>query len=96
MGSLGRPGDLLVKVKIDATPEEIQEKGPQLIKAIAARLGVNLAALVDDELKKAEDVLTSHYGPIQGLVKGATAVYKEEMKTMLAEINEVLDKTAGD
>ncbi len=88
-----------MRVRLDGTPDELREKGPQLIKALAARLGVDLVSLLDaeDALEKAARPaeVTSHYRPIRDLVKVTTQVYGEEMATMLKEIDEVLDQAEG-
>ena len=87
-----------MKIRLDATPDELREKAPQLLKSLAARLGVDLESLLDtaDLLEKAERAkkpeTTSHYGPIRDLAKRSRAIYKEEMTAMLKEIDEVLDK----
>ncbi len=87
-----------MKVRLEGTPDELREKAPQLLKSLAARLGVDLESLLDpaDLLEKAEVTKrpepTSHYGPIKDLAKRSRAIYKEEMTAMLKEIDEVLDK----
>jgi DNA-binding Lrp family transcriptional regulator len=87
-----------MKIRLQGTPDELREKGPTLIKALAARLGVSIESLLDpvDLLEKAEATKkpepSSHYGAIRDLAKMSGAVYKEEMALMLKEINEVLDQ----
>jgi hypothetical protein len=85
-----------MRIQIDATPEELREKGPTLVKALASRLGVDLMSLLDGEdlLEKAEPPPTPHYGPIRDLAKQSAKVYNEEINLMLKEINEVLSKVA--
>lgn len=86
-----------MKVRLDATPEELREKGPQLLKSLAARLGIDIESLLDpaDLLEKAENTpkaeVQSHYGPIRDLAKRSSSIYREEMTTMLKEIAEILD-----
>lgn len=84
-----------MRVRLEGTAEELREKGPQLVKALAARLGVDLASLLDsDTLEKAKppEHVTSHYRPIRDLVQATTKVYEDEVKAMLEEINHVLDQ----
>lgn len=74
-----------MKIRIEGSPEELRAKGPELIKALAKKLGVDL-------LQKAEDEqVTSHYPAIQSLIDESTRIYQEEIDLMMVEISEVLE-----
>lgn len=83
-----------MKIRIEGTPEEIQAKGPQALKAVAARLGLALPS--EDSLEKGghKPVVVSHYGPIKGLIQRSTEIYEEEMTSMLEEIDAILEHAA--
>lgn len=85
-----------MKIKLEGTREEFREKGPELIKALASRLGVDLVSLLDTKevLEKAQqdsEQITSHYPVIRDLVRQSSQIYSEEIDTMLQEIDAVLD-----
>ena len=88
-----------MKFELQGTPDELLEKGPDLIKALAKKLHVDLTYLVDpDLLEKASQptpaLVTSHHAPLRGLIKQSTKIYQEEMAGMLAEIDAILSQAA--
>lgn len=80
-----------MKFRLQGTPEELKEKGPQLLKAVADQLGLDLDD--PDLLQKSEPNLPeSRYRPLRDLQHKAAEIYQEEMELMLKEIGKVLDQ----
>lgn len=88
-----------MKLKLEASPEELQTKGPELVKSLARKLGVDPLDLVhpDDLLQKAEKKSdpTLKYDALRDLHERERKVVKETYRSMVKEISKVLDAAGG-
>lgn len=82
-----------MKLKLEASPEELATKGPELVKSLARKLGVDPLDLVhpDDLLQKADGSdPTLKYDALQELHERERKVVKDTYRSMLKEISKVL------
>lgn len=73
-----------MKLKLEATDDEIATKGARLVKSLAHKLGVDL-----DTMEKSEPV-QHHHQPMRDLSERTRHWYKAEMDAMIREIEAVL------
>lgn len=76
-----------MKVRIEATQDELVNKRVQAVEQFADRLGVRL----EKAAKHLHDDPELEYPAMQSLHEKTTKVYKAMVKKMLAEINTVID-----
>lgn len=88
-----------MRLQLTATPEELEEKGPALVKALAQRLSVYDPELGDALIKAAKvrdpksDLADDNlqYRVLRELKDQTTREYKRQLKGMLEDIAGVLD-----
>jgi DNA-directed RNA polymerase specialized sigma subunit len=82
-----------VKLKVEGTAEELVQKGPELVKSLARKLGVDPLDLVhpDDIIQKAESQPTLRYDMLKGLHEKERRIVQDTYKSMVKEIGKVLD-----
>ena len=82
-----------MKLTVDGSAEELEAKGPDLVKALARRLGLDLVDLVDpDDLQKAKpQAPTLKYKSLAQLHERERKIVKQTHKAMLKEIAEILE-----
>lgn len=88
-----------MKLKVEGTPEELLTKGPELVKSLARRLGVDILDLInpDDLLEKAQKdaprtQVTLRHQALRGMHELERQVVRETYKAMVEEIGRVLDQ----
>lgn len=82
-----------MKLTVDGSAEELDAKGPDLVKALARRLGLDLVDLVDPaDLQKAKaQAPTLRYKALGQLHERERKIVKQTHKAMLKEIAEILE-----
>jgi hypothetical protein len=88
-----------MRLQLTATPEELEEKGPDLIKALAQRLDaydpdlsdalIKAAKVRDPKSDLADDNL--QFRVLREIKEQTTREYKRQLRGMLEDIGEVLD-----
>lgn len=87
-----------MKVHLEADPQEILEKGPELIQKLAQRLGVDISELINHEdlLQKATEVQKEpqlKHAVLRGIHDQEQTLYEKQMKEMLEEIGGLLNSS---
>lgn len=81
-----------MRVRLEATPDELREKGPLLVETLARSVrhaNPELAAALSKAI--APETVTLRHRALQELKERTDAAYKAQMKKMVTEIGAVLD-----
>lgn len=82
-----------MKLRVEATPEELESKGPALLRSLASRLGVDPLALLDDhQLEKAgvQKEPQLKHAALRDLHDRERDLVRRTYRAMLREIAEVV------
>lgn len=87
-----------MKLRVEGAPEELLTKGPDALRSLARRLGVDPLDLVheDDILAKAETLTQEpvlKHDALKGMNDRERRIVRETYKEMNAEIGKILDST---
>ena len=83
-----------MKLRVDATPEELEEKAPDLVKAMIELLrpaSPEMADVLEKAIPRKEKELK--FPVLRALQKQTEVAYEKQMELMLKDIGKVLDKS---